>query len=94
MHTGQIIREYGQTLEVEAKGHIYTCFARKNRDAMVIGDRVEFSYDPQTEQGVIEKCLPRSSVIARSDRYHPVKEMAANLTQILVMCAPSPPPNE
>lgn len=91
---GQIIREYGQTLEVEKAGHIYTCFARKNRASMVVGDEVEFSFDEKTQQGIIEKRLPRNSLIARSDRYHPIKEMAANLTQVLVMCALSPPPNE
>ncbi len=92
--SGQIIREYGQTLEVEAEGQLYTCFARKNIDSLVIGDWVEFKIDPQTGQGVIEKRLPRQSLMARSDRYHPLKEMAANLTQVLIMTAPSPPPHE
>ncbi len=92
--SGQIIREYGQTLEVEANGQIHTCFARKNLDSLVIGDEVEFAVDPQTGQGIIEKRLPRRSLIARSDRYHPIKEMAANLTQIVVMAAPVPPPHE
>ena len=92
--SGQIIREYGQTLEVEENGQIHTCFARKNLDTLVIGDYVEFIIDPQTGQGVIEKRLPRQSLIARSDRYHPIKEMAANLTQIIIMAAPIPSPHE
>ena len=92
--SGQIIREYGQTLEVECNNKIYTCFARKNLESLVIGDYVDFSIDPQTGQGIIEKRLPRHSLIARSDRYHPIKEMAANLTQVLIMAAPIPPPHE
>ena len=92
--SGQIIREYGQTLEVEANSQIHTCFARKNLDTLVIGDYVDFIIDPQTGQGVIEKRLPRHSLIARSDRYHPIKEMAANLTQVVIMAAPIPPPHE
>ncbi|MCX7123468.1 MAG: ribosome small subunit-dependent GTPase A [Gammaproteobacteria bacterium] len=92
--SGQIIREYGQTLEVERDGQIHTCFARKNLDTLVIGDYVDFAIDPQTGQGIIQKRLPRKSLIARSDRYHPIKEMAANLTQIVIMAAPIPPPHE
>lgn len=90
MTVGQIIREYGQTFEVEHAGKIVSCFARKNTDSLVIGDFVEFSETLQ----VIEKRLPRTSLLARSDRYHPIKEMAANLTQVMVMCAPTPPPHE
>ncbi len=92
--SGQIIREYGQTLEVERDGQVYLCFARKNLDSLVVGDQVEFELDPQTAQGIITRRLPRHSLIARSDRYHPVKEMAANLTQIVIMAAPVPPPHE
>ena len=92
--SGQIIREYGQTLEVEKAGQIFTCFSRKNLDSLVVGDYVNFSIDPQTGQGIIEERLPRQSQIARSDRYHPIKEMAANLTQVVIMAAPIPTPHE
>lgn len=94
MLKGQIIREYGQTLEVEAAGQVYVCFARKNCDSLVVGDWVDFHYDPPSAQGVIEKRHSRGFVMARSDRYHPVKEMAANITQVLIICAFLPKPNE
>jgi len=91
---GQIICEYGQTLAVESEQEIYTCFLRKNLESVVVGDFVAFDWDPQTQQGVISKRLPRKSLLARSDRYHPEKEMAANIDQLIVLFSPSPSPNE
>ncbi len=91
---GQIIREYGQRLEVEADRSIYMCFPRKNLESIVIGDYVRFDFDLTTQQGVITERLPRKNILCRSDRYHPVKEMAANIDQIIVMIAVVPKPNE
>ncbi len=91
---GQIIREYGQTLEVDSQSRIYSCFPRKNIPSLVVGDWVEFDWDPITQQGVITNRLSRKSFLARRDRYHPLKEMAANIDQVVVMIAPIPEPNE
>lgn len=94
MMIGQIVREYGQTLEVSSEGKIYICFPRKNIDSLVIGDFVKFEWDANTAQGVIVGRLSRKTILCRSDRYHPVKEMAANLDQIAILFAPVPKPNE
>lgn len=91
---GRIVREYGQTLEVCSEGQVYTCFPRKNIDSTVVGDFVKFEWDQNTAQGVIIERLPRRNLLSRSDRYHPIKEMAANLDQILILFAVSPKPNE
>src|ERR1700677_2125663 len=91
---GQIIREYGQTLEVESERIVYLCFPRKNLESIVIGDFVEFDWDAAVKQGVITKRLRRKRSLCRSDRYHPVKEMAANLDQVVVIFAALPAPNE
>lgn len=91
---GQIIREYGQTLEVESDGIVYLCFPRKNLDSIVVGDWVEFEWNAMIKQGVITLRLPRKSILCRSDRYHPIKEMAANLDQVIVIFATLPAPNE
>ena len=50
--------------------------------------------DLSLEKPVISKRLPRSSVLTRSDRYHPQKEIAANLTQVVIMLAYIPKLNE
>ena len=75
MTIGQIIREYGQTLEVEHEGQIETCFARKNTESLVIGDFVEFSQDLH----VIEKsdcpappCWPALIAIIPSKKWLPI----------------------
>ena len=91
---GQIVREYGQTLEVEKDSAIYLCFPRKNIESTVVGDWVRFEFDQASRQGVITERLPRRSVLCRSDRYHPVKEMAANIDQVVAMVAVMPAPNE
>ncbi len=90
---GQIVREYGQTLEVESGKAIYLCFPRKNIDSLVIGDQVEFEWNAGAEQGVITRRLSRKNVLCRADRYHPIKEMAANLDQVWVIFAVAPSPN-
>lgn len=90
---GQIVREYGQTLEVESGHAIYLCFPRKNIDSIVIGDQVEFEWNAATQQGVITRRLSRKNVLCRADRYHPIKEMAANLDQVIVIFAVTPRPN-
>lgn len=94
MIKGQIVREYGQTLEVESNQQIYECFARKNMDSTVVGDFVEFDWNEAAKSGVITRRLPRKNVLCRSDRYHPIKEMAANTDQIVILFAPLPEPNE
>lgn len=91
---GQIVREYGQRLEVESGDTLYQCFVRKNIDSIVIGDFVEFDWNSATQQGVITGRLPRKNVLCRADRYHPVKEMVANIDQVVVILAPFPKPNE
>lgn len=85
---GQIIREYGQTLLVEAEQRVYECFSRKNIATTTVGDYVLI--DPSLNNPVIVERLPRSSILARSDRYHPVKEIAANLTQVMIVLAIAP----
>jgi ribosome biogenesis GTPase len=91
---GRVICAYGQTVDVESAGRVYSCFSRKKADALVVGDWVEFSWDEQTAQGIVQKRLPRHTLLCRSDRYSPVKEMAANVDQILIIFASHPAPNE
>lgn len=96
MPMGQVICTYGQTCDVETpEGHRYVCFARKSlAHPLVVGDQVDFTIDPQTQQGVVTTCLPRRSFFARRDRHHPLKAIAANLSQIVILFAPLPAPNE
>ena len=61
-----------------------------------MGDYVTFQVpaDLSQERPVIYERLPRRSVLTRADRYHPCKEIAANLTQVLVVLAYLPKTNE
>lgn len=87
---GQIIREYGQTLLVEVDQKIYECFSRKNVAAITVGDYVVIEAADPTQKPVIVERLPRTSILMRRDRYHPIKEIAANLTQVMIVLALSP----
>lgn len=91
---GQIIREYGQTILVEANQQVYECFSRKNISDLTVGDYVLIEQSDQAQKPVIVERLARRSILMRRDRYHPQKEIAANLTQIMIMLAVQPEPSE
>lgn len=92
---GQIIKEYGQTFLVEADHKIYECFSRKNLPSLTVGDYVTIELaDNLQHQPVIIERLARESVLMRRDRYHPQKELAANLTQVMIVLAVIPKTSE
>lgn len=99
---GQIIAAFGRQYLVElAGGELLPCLTRGKKSEVACGDLVEIkrtahaSTAPRTDsqqtdaQGVIERILPRRTLLYRSDAYRQ-KLIAANVSQIIVVVATEP----
>ncbi len=87
---GEIVANYGAMLDVESgPGKLYRCSARRNLESMVCGDRVVWRKCGD-RRGVIERLLPRRTLLARRDRRGGMKPVAANIDYVIVTAAPSP----
>ena len=92
MQQGQIVISYGRLYIVQAGSVRYECTTRSKRVDFACGDLVEIN--PQNaRQAVIERCLPRHSLLYRQDRWRS-KLIAANVDQLLFVCAAVPSPSE
>lgn len=74
-------------------GDIWRCHTRTNLDALITGDRVTWQADPNTGLGIITALHPRTSLLSRPDRYHKLKPVAANVSLIVIVFAPTPEPS-
>ena len=93
-HEGEVIARHGASLAVaDAAGRIHYCLFRQNLGDMVCGDRVVWQATGHA-QGVVTALLPRDSVLSRPDFSGRDKPLLANLSQLVVVVAPEPPPNE
>lgn len=87
---GQIVAAYSRQYLVElADGTLLPCLSRGKTSEFVCGDTVEV-LRTSSNQGVIERALPRLSFLFRSDAYRR-KYIAANITQIIIVVATEPP---
>ncbi|MFZ3018719.1 MAG: ribosome small subunit-dependent GTPase A [Gallionella sp.] len=92
---GQIIAAFGrQYLAHLDDGSEMACLTRGKKSEVVCGDRVEIMRTGEAStgngaQGVIERILPRRSLLHRSDAFRE-KYIAANVTQIIVVVAIEP----
>lgn len=100
---GRVVAAFGrQYLARLDDGSEIVCLTRGKKSEVVCGDLVEIKHtgaasadnDPSTElrtraQGVIERILPRRSLLHRSDAFRE-KLIAANVTQIVVVVAAEP----
>ncbi len=93
MNTAQIIISYGRRYIVRTpEGCTYEATTRKKRVDFACGDHVHIQVQ-NAEQAVIEDFLPRQSLLYRQDAYK-TKLIAANVSQVLVVLAAVPSPNE
>lgn len=94
---GQIVAAFGRQYLVKLPdGEAIACVTRGKKSEAVCGDRVELqrtaaaSADQSiSSQGVIDRILPRTSLLHRSDAFKE-KLIAANVTQIVVVVANEP----
>lgn len=91
--TAQIVENYGRRYVVRlADGRVLDATTRKKRVDFACGDQVQIQV-LNDEQAVIEDFLPRTSLLFRQDAFR-TKLIAANVTQVLIVVAASPAPNE
>ncbi|MGQ5524869.1 ribosome small subunit-dependent GTPase A [Chitinimonas sp. PSY-7] len=87
--TARIIESHGKSFIVElAEGKRYIATTRKKKTDYAVGDQVEVGVLNE-KQAVIERVLPRNSLLYRSDEWRE-KLIAANVTQIVIVLAAVP----
>ncbi len=86
---GLVIANYGAFLDVEdEKGDIHRCVARKSAGNIICGDRV--IWQPLDGGCVVERPLPRRTLLARVDSRGRTRPIAANVDRIVIVSAPQP----
>jgi len=89
MKSGTIVAAFGRHFEVsESQGPHWRCVTRGKRTDFACGDQVEFKPTSDGE-GVIQRALPRKSLLHRSDAFKE-KLLAANVTQVFIVVATEP----
>lgn len=92
---GQVFAAFGRRYLTRLDdGSEIACLTRGKKSEVVCGDRVEIMRTGEVSaengaQGVIERILPRRSLLHRSDAFRE-KYIAANVTQIIVVVAIEP----
>lgn len=87
---GLVITRFGRHAEIEDNtGKRIHCAIRANIDSLVAGDLVIWQ-PTEKDQGVVVSRYPRTTVLERPDKYNPVKSVAANISQLLIVVAVKP----
>ena len=91
---GLVVAHFGRDLVVEdAQSCLHLCSARKKLGRIVCGDRVHWQ-PSGPRQGVVTGLETRSSLLARPDPRGEERPLAANVDQLIIVCAPEPPLSE
>ncbi len=90
---GVVTATYGRQCVVQSRdGALFRCTVRGKKSGVVCGDQVKITCS-NAEQAVIEAVLPRQSLLYRADENRE-KHIAANVSQVAVVIAARPNPNE
>src|SRR5690606_10457148 len=90
---GRVVADFGRHVLVEDPEHrIHPCTVRARGLRVVCGDNVHWHPGAAGGRGVIDALLPRASALTRPDSRGRPEVLAANLDQLIVVCAVSPPP--
>jgi ribosome biogenesis GTPase len=91
-HHGTVVVRHGRNLVIAgAENNLVACQFRQNLGDIVCGDRVVWHATGE-ETGVVTAVEERSSLLSRPDYGGHEKPIAANLTQLVIVAAPNPPP--
>lgn len=89
MLNGLVVAAFGKRYEVELEDQRrISCVTRGKKTDIASGDLVEIALTDHHE-GVIERTLPRKTLLYRSNAYKS-KLLAANVTQIIIVLATQP----
>jgi ribosome biogenesis GTPase len=89
MHAVVEARHGHRMLVLDDDGQRRSALTRARRSDIAVGDRVRIT-DLGSGQAVIESVEPRRNLVRRSDAWR-TKPLAANVDQVAVVVAPSPP---
>ncbi len=93
MEQGRVIVSFGAESVVATDSHgLLRCTTRRRTGRTVSGDTVDWSGTPP-HQCVIDAIHPRRNTLVRTDYRGREKPLAANLDQLLIVCAPEPEPD-
>jgi ribosome biogenesis GTPase len=89
---GLVISHHGKHFIVENQAQeLIICNKRQNLGTIVTGDRVVWHATNKT-QGVVTACHPRKGLIERAAARNQIKPLAANVDQLIIVCAVTPAP--
>ncbi len=93
-YAGLVIAKHGAELIIEdSNGNHFRCIPRKKLETIVCGDRViweKLSNKSTNKQGVVTALDSRTTLLSRPNNSGIVKPIAANITQMLIVCAIKP----
>ncbi len=93
-YSGLVIAKHGAELVIEnSSGQHFRCIPRKKLKTIVCGDRVtweKLSDKSSNKQGVVTALDSRTTLLSRPNNSGIVKPIAANITQMLIVCAIKP----
>ncbi len=88
---GLVVSYFGNSVAVEAdNGQVFQCHLRRNQTLPVVGDRVRWQLDDNSQTGTINSIEERASVLGRSDGHGNMKPIAANIDSLVIVMAPPP----
>ena len=89
---GRVVADFGRHVLVQDNdGVVHPCTLRGRRLRAVCGDRVTWRSGARGSRGVVESVLPRASELTRPSTNGRSEVLAANLDQLIVVCALAPP---
>jgi ribosome biogenesis GTPase / thiamine phosphate phosphatase len=91
LHEGTVVASYGQRQLVEdAQGERHRAYVGKRGLRLVCGDRAR--WQPAADGGdvAVMELLPRDNELTRPDARGRIEVLAANIEQVVVVCAPEP----
>ncbi len=86
---GLVISHLGKGIAVEVSDTLFLCQTRRKLETVATGDQVMISIT-SSDQGRIEKILPRRSILKRPGRKGKTRPVAVNLDKIYVVFATEP----
>lgn len=92
---GLVVARYRREFLVEdTEGRRHRCLAGRRELRPLVGDRIAFTPAGHTgDVGRVEHIEPRDNCLERIDSRGRPEPLAANLTQLVVVVAPHPPPD-
>ncbi len=91
---GRVVAAFGRHVLVEDEdGRRHPCILSGRRLRPVCGDHVIWRRPQDDSDGLVTDIDPRTTELARPSRKGDREVLAANLTQVIVVSAPTPPPD-